>query len=757
MERKYIMKKLLAILLTLVIMCVFVTSCDYLPEGIKSAVDSVVDKVTGNVDNNEDNNEDNSTDDKPEEPAHTHNFENGVCTGCNEKDPNYVPPHEHTFENGVCTGCNEKDPNYVPPHEHSFEVTESTNPGCLTVGHRVYKCECGEQKEEDFGEPLGHSYQTTTVRAASCVRVGTLKHTCSRCGDNYTEEIPAKGHNFEQSYVEASRIVTCSNNFCSYSQMPDGNGKYRDIIVYKYEESDSEAFYAVYDELAAIIAAAELYDAAKHGYAEGTALEAAYLAMEAKYEELYDIVEYIATQQQIAQIEYYMDMESAEKEENLDFISELRTELVSKFYEFSQPIYDSMYREYYYYGMSEEEINAFIFDSNAVANPEYKKLIDRNNEIELEFYDMEDPTTDEKYPELYAEFVSNNKQIALLLGYSNYLEYAYKNVYGRDYSYTDISTVEEYVKGELHSAYMSVNDKFNSLNYTNKDLVEYSSQMTGNFFVDKSGNKTLNDYIDLMSFENGISFSDEFNKLMADGNLFRGQYQGAFVTSLMSLSLPIAYFGPDYSNPFTVSHEFGHYMNEIYNKGEFDQSYDLLEMHSQGNEILYLHFLKGQLTEGGFALCEIIELLNMMSTVMASMAVDSFERAVYLDTYDGSKASVIMADGVITADEYDTLFLSILEDYGMKGEINSKYWRYVTISSPCYYVSYAISAISVLQLYSIAANDGFDVAKNAYLKLFTYTDENPDMTTEEILIYAGMKSFMDKELYEDLEAVMAGI
>ncbi len=706
MERKYIMKKLLAILLTLVIMCVFVTGCDYLPEGIKSAVDSVVDKVTGNVDNNENN----STDDKPEEPAHTHNF----------------------------------------------VLTDSGDPGCSLPGYKTYECECGEKKEENFGEALGHDYGVSSVTAATCTRKGGTKYKCSRCGYSYTEETPATGHDFDV-FVEASRLIPCKNEFCSYAKVADGNGKYREIIVYAYEESDTEKFYALYNELDAIIDAAESYDADKHGYVEGSALEADYLAMEAKYEELYDVLEYIATQQQIAQIEYYLNMKSTVKEENFNFISDLRTELVAKFYEFSQPIYDSMYRDYYYYGMSEEEIKAFIFDSNAVANPEYKELVDRNTAIELEFYDMADPTTDEKLPELYAEFVSNNKKIAALLGYDNYLDYAYESVYGRDYSYADVAPIAGYVKRNLVPAYKSLDNKFATMGYTSEDIAVYSSQFEGSFFSDKVGNKTVNDYIDVMSFENGLSFSDELNKLMADGNLFRGQYEGAFVTSLMSLNLPIAYFGPGYDTPFTIVHEFGHYMNEIYNKGEFDQSYDLLEMHSQGNEMLYLYFLQGQLSEGGFALCEVIQLLNTLSTVMAAMSVDAFECAVYLDAYEGTNADVIMADGTITANEYDLLFEGILEDFGMTGQITAGYWRYVTITSPCYYVSYAISAISVLQLYTIAENVGFDAAKDAYLKLFTYTDVKPDMTTAEILINAGMKSFTDEKLYLELKVMMVGL
>ena len=54
----------------------------------------------------------------------------------------------------------------------------------------------------------------------------------------------------------------------------------------------------------------------------------------------------------------------------------------------------------------------------------------------------------------------------------------------------------------------------------------------------------------------------------------------------------------------------------------------------------------------------------------------------------------------------------------------------------------------------IENTDGFDVAKDAYLKLFTYvdalTEEKPNMTMEETLQYAGLLSFMDEELYINL-------
>ena len=140
----------------------------------------------------------------------------------------------------------------------------------------------------------------------------------------------------------------------------------------------------------------------------------------------------------------------------------------------------------------------------------------------------------------------------------------------------------------------------------------------------------------------------------------------------------------------------------------------------------------------------------MLYPVLAGMTIDTFEQAIYLGTYDGLGADVIMADGKITSDEYHDLYSYICEDFGGKGVLDG-YWEYgMTITSPCYYISYSASAMAVLQLYEMANTDGFDAAKDAYLKLFTYVDVNPEMTLNETLAYAGMLTYQDKGLYEAL-------
>jgi hypothetical protein len=472
----------------------------------------------------------------------------------------------------------------------------------------------------------------------------------------------------------------------------------------------------------------------------------------------------IASQRQLAEVAYYCDMDNDELNETYEYMLDYYTDAVAKFYTLSRPFYDSCYREFYYQGMTDEEINAFLFDTDAISNPEYTALKEKNNAIEVEFLALSEAEQKAKLPEMYAEYAANNNAMARLMGYDNYLEYAYENVYGRDYTYQDAAELADMVKEHIAPVFAEMYRKWDTISgYTREDLDQYYTQVKYSFFEDLKGNTYVNDYIDLLAFttnpDKQMTFSDEFNKLMGDGNMFRGEYKGAFVNTIRGVNIPIAYFGESYDYAFTIVHEFGHYMNEVYSADvaetnyDFYQSYDLFEMHSQGNELLYLTYLmeNSDFAEIVLNLIEIQILFNMFYSVMAGMTIDVFEQAIYLDQYDGLNADTIMADGTITADEYDFLYKSICTDFGA-GDVIGDYWQYgMTITSACYYISYSVSALSVLQLYEMANTDGFDVAKDAYLKLFTYvdalTEEKPNMTMEETLQYAGMLSFMDEELY----------
>ena len=652
------------------------------------------------------------------------------------------------------------------PHVHEFVYSEadSTPVTCLAAGVEVKVCSCGE-KEETPIEATGHDMKVTMDVKPSCTRPGSIDYKCSKCGKVQYSNVEALGHVYEESSSEPSRVIRCTREGCISCLWGEDNGTHDEALTFKFTKEDEAAIDAKYDEVLALINAAPAYDATAHKYAETGELADQYAIVDKVHTELYELVKHAIGQRQLAEIAYYCNMNNKEAEETYSYMMDYYTAVIAKFYTLSRPFYDSCYREFYYYGMTAEEINAFLFDSDTISNPEYTALKERNDAIEVEMLALgSDCFSGNALPMLYAEFVENNNKMAKLMGYENYLEYAYENVYGRDYTYQDAAQLAEYVKVHMSSVFNTVYNKYRGLSgFTAEDTEDYKSQTSYSFFTNLKGNTLVNDYIDKLAFTSNpnknISFSDEFNKLMGDGNMFRGQYQGAFVTSIYSVNLPIAYFGAGYDSASTIVHEFGHFMNEIYSadvaeeNDDFDQSYDLLEMHSQGNELLYLAFLKenGGITKMALNYVETYTLVNMLYIVMAGMTIDSFEQAIYLNTYAGTNADQIMADGVITYDEYDLLYAGICQDYGVKGIIDG-YWRNgMTIKSACYYISYSVSAISVLQLYEIANTQGFDVAKDAYLKLFTYVDVDHNMTIEEILSYAGMHSYKDEALYVNLK------
>lgn len=648
-------------------------------------------------------------------------------------------------------------------HEHNFVLSEadSKSATCTEDGVEVKLCSCGE-KQETAIPATGHDLRVVMEKAPTCTGNGAIDYKCTKCGKMQYSNTEATGHNFEEKSSEPSRVRRCLNEGCTSCVWGEYESKYTEQLTFKFTKEDEATIEAKFQEVKALVESAPKYDAALHGYAETGALAEEFAAVDAVHTELYDLVLYAMSQEQLAMVAYYCNMKDTALEETYSYMMDYKTSLIAQFYTLSQPFYDSCYRDYYYHGMTEEEIKAFLFDSNAVSNPEYTALKERNNAIEVEFLGLSAGEQKSNLPTLYDEFVDNNNKMAKLMGYDNYLEYAYENVYGRDYTYQDAALLSEYAKTYIAPVFANVYRAWSGFSNSTAEVKEaYYAQNSKPFFENLNSNTLVNDYIDQMAFTSNpdktISFSDEFNKLMSDGNMFRGEYDGAFVTTIYSENLPIAYFGKGYDNCFTVVHEFGHYMNEIYSgeiyiDSDYSQSYDLLEMHSQGNELLYLCYLEENsgYSRDSMAMVRSYALVNMLYSAIAGFTIDTFEQAIYLDTYNGYGAEVIMADGTITADEFDTLYTYICTDYGVEDMLDG-YWEYgMTITSPCYYVSYSVSSISVLQLYEVAKTEGFEVAKSQYLKLFTYVDENPEMGMAEIMAYAGMLSFKDEQLFIQL-------
>lgn len=371
---------------------------------------------------------------------------------------------------------------------------------------------------------------------------------------------------------------------------------------------------------------------------------------------------------------------------------------------------------------------------------------------------------------LYEQLVNKNNQLAVLYGYDNYMTYAYKNVYNRNYTPTQTKAMSAFVKQYIVPLYTSINAKFetayNALDgndATDADINLYKGLMFDSLFT-KTTSKyfdEVKDAIDLISnyfkyldSSNDVMFYDAVEDLFKTGNYFVGQVEGAFTYYMPQVGNTILYFDNTdygegyyhcYSNSFTFVHEFGHYYENVHNltkSGERPLSYDFCETQSQGNEMMFLAWLGSNTTASkGYNAVKYSQLANMLQTVLNATAIDEFEQAVYTGSYEGYTT--------LNANNYQDLYDTICTKYGINDKENGNtYWMSVCFDNAAYYISYAMSALPSIEIYAKAVDKdgGVDVARTAYLTLFT--NASTDYNT--VLAAAGLHNAFEEALYTEL-------
>lgn len=367
---------------------------------------------------------------------------------------------------------------------------------------------------------------------------------------------------------------------------------------------------------------------------------------------------------------------------------------------------------------------------------------------------------------LYQQYVNLNNQLAAKYGYDNFMEYSYANDYGRDYTPEQTKQMSNYVLTYVAPLYKNVVTKLNTAttNYQNKgtDACEklingflydslFASTSDSSFEEVKSTIDYINRYFTYLDNNSKVNFVDAVEDLFKTGNYFIGETEGAFTYYLYAYNKPILYFDNTnygssyygdqyyYTTAFTFTHEFGHYYENIHN-GNRNISMDFCETQSQGNEMLLLAWLGqncGSATVG-YELLKYAQLESMLNTILLATAVDEFEQAVYTNTYEGFSE--------INANNYQKLFDTICNKYGLDSDSTGSYWYRVCFDSAAYYISYAMSALPSVEIYAKAVSDGLDSAKNAYLTLFTNSNEDYN----KVLAAAGLHNPFEEDLYKNL-------
>ena len=118
-------------------------------------------------------------------------------------------------QESVCTECGDKISEVIPAKGHTWNDDFTTDKAatCTEEGAESIHCAvCGEIKEgsERTLEKIAHAYgEWVTVTDANCESEGLRKKACTVCGEEVKEEIPAKGHIWNDDYM-TDKVATCT-------------------------------------------------------------------------------------------------------------------------------------------------------------------------------------------------------------------------------------------------------------------------------------------------------------------------------------------------------------------------------------------------------------------------------------------------------------------------------------------------------------------------------------------------------------------
>ena len=108
---------------------------------------------------------------------------------------------------------------FGPDFGHQYSSSVTREPTCVEPGIRTYTCACGYSYEEEI--PVsGHTGSKGTVtKAATCTEAGLMSYVCDVCGDDFTDKIPALGHDYseivpayrEEKYVHNWKCIRCDS------------------------------------------------------------------------------------------------------------------------------------------------------------------------------------------------------------------------------------------------------------------------------------------------------------------------------------------------------------------------------------------------------------------------------------------------------------------------------------------------------------------------------------------------------------------
>lgn len=347
--------------------------------------------------------------------------------------------------------------------------------------------------------------------------------------------------------------------------------------------------------------------------------------------------------------------------------------------------------------------------------------------------------------ELYLQLVRLRTDLARRAGYDNYAEYAYEALYTRDYSLEDAAALREAAKRCILPLQLRLLEESSQ-----QDLRALSvrSRMSGEEVLD-----AIQPFAESFDREMGKTF-----RFLREHRLYDIEYGDAKLLTGYTVALP-AYgsafifnrpYG-DYQDLSDTVHEFGHFFETIHcMQHDFwlDFNIDVGEIDSQALELMFTEEAGNLFGEPYGEVYRSAILYNILDSILDGCLYDEFQAAAYQNPE-------------LTAEELNLLFKELSEEYGYSYDSGVKEdpaWveNAHNFQNPLYFISYATSALSALDLWFLYLDRPRE-AKEVYLELSALSLSLPYRAAAEEV---GLRDIFDPEtvpaLAETLETYLDG-
>ena len=455
----------------------------------------------------------------------------------------------------------------------------------------------------------------------------------------------------------------------------------------------------------------------------------------------------LGSQYQLSMLNYSLTPNDEQTVSDYEEMSVRYNEAYAQYMEILTTVVDSIFRDELM-GDFTEELIEFVRNQARTNTPEILELNNRNDELVLKQHELDptDPSYAQKNDVLYAEFSANNRRIAELLGDATYMDYAGWSTYNREFKMEDIVSFLRTYASYADAWYVRAEDAFNSkvANLTETQLTELSMLLYEEFYK-PTQKKRIEGFMAWMpdSFSKFYKDVNEKYQCIFTGSAEDGSRDGAFTTTLASTGVPIMYFGPGaYSGPFTFVHEFGHAFNQFSTRqSDIQASFEFSETTSQADEALFMIYLKNEVSPEVYDVLRAYYLVNTIQDIELALAVTMFEEEIYRTGETDFEAVMEETCELYTPHLFDEL-----------GDRLCTYIRQVTMDSPAYYMSYALSLTPCLELYMTASDP--TVTKDTYQTMYITLVTDRVHTYRDALKNAGFSDPFSEETIRKLDAFL---